>query len=111
MKSLSINDNNDIFVGTDGNIAISTGAPAILQNTRTAMQAQRGEMQYAIDDGMPTRLTAFDGFNPTQFEAAARAVIGAVAGVNAVNEFEAVNNAGTVEYSAVISTTEGVLNV
>lgn len=112
MISIAIDTaNNDLVLDTSGNLKLVAGIEAISQNTRTAMGAQRGEMQYAVDSGMPMRMTAFDRYNPVQFEAAARAVLLEVEGVQSVDEFRATNNSGTLSYSATIKTTEGVLNV
>ena len=111
MTSIAITMDNDLFLDARGNLAFVTGAQAIAQDTRTAMSAMLGEMQYAIESGMPMRSTAFDRYNPAQFEAAARAVILAVPGVVSIDEFRATMNGNTLDYTAQISTIEGVINV
>lgn len=111
MRTFEIDANNDLVLNAAGNLSVLTSLQAIAQNTRTAMQAMRGEMQYAITAGMPMRETAFDRYNETQFEVAARAVILSVEGVLAVTEFRAINGGGTLRYTATISTTEGTIDV
>lgn len=111
MITLAIDSNNDLVLAPDGNVSVLTGAQAVAQNTKTAMQAQRGEMEYFVDNGMPLRATALDRLNLIQFEAAARATILDVPGVVSVNEFDAQNNDGTLTYNATITTSEGVINV
>lgn len=107
MRSLAINSVNDIFLARDGRLAIVTDADAVGQNCKTAMQAQRFEMVYRYNDGMPTRQTAFDRFNPAQFEASARAVIMAVEGVESIQSFEVDKVGNSVVYSAAIQTIYG----
>ncbi len=111
MISISLDNGKDITIDMFGNLALLTGKQAIAQNTRTAMRAVRGEMVYAITSGLPMRATAFDRYNPAQFEAAARAVMLAVPGVLSVDYFKAAMNGDTLDYSATISTTEGVIDV
>lgn len=107
MRSLANNANNDLVLNRSGNLAFVTDIDAVAQNTRTAMQAQRGEMVYQVNDGMPTRATAFDRFNPAQFEAAARAVIMAVEGVESILSFSARKVDDVVVYETEIQTIYG----
>jgi hypothetical protein len=107
MISIAANSNNDIFATGLGSIGLVYDAEAVAQNCKTAMQAQRGEMVYRINDGMPMRETAFDGFNAAQFEAAGRAVLLAVEGVQSVESFTVTRIDDRVVYSAVIATIYG----
>lgn len=107
MKSLAINGVNDIFLARDGRLATVTDAAAVGQNCKTAMQAQRFEMVYRYNDGMPMRQTAFDRYNPAQFEAAARAVIMAVAGVVSIESFRVDRAGNSLVYDTTIETIYG----
>lgn len=107
MRSLAINGVNDIFLARDGRLAFVTDAAAVGQNAKTAMQAQRFEMVYRYDDGMPTRQTAFDRYSPAQFEAAARAVIMRVEGVESIQSFTVDRVGNALVYTAAIQTIYG----
>lgn len=102
MRTLAIDENNDLRRGASGNLELLNGVQAIAQNCRTAVQAQRGEMQFAADTGMPTFATAWDRYSPEQFEAAARAVLLRVPGVVSVDEFAIERRGGVLAYTATI---------
>lgn len=108
MKTLGTNSKNDLHIGVDGRLVVLSDLDAVMQNCATAMKAQRAEMIYAMEDGMPFRQTAWDTFNPVQFEAAARMVILAVAGVTDVQSFGMSMNDNILSYTAVIVTTYGL---
>lgn len=113
--TIAENVNRDMFLGPDGNVAFisnSTGNPvASAQLTKSRIESQRGEMIYNFNGGMPTRATAFDQFNPNQFEAAARAIINATADVTGVSQFGMYRQNNTLFYTAVITTIWGVTTV
>ncbi|AAT37773.1 gp09 [Burkholderia phage BcepB1A] len=105
--TFAINKNGDTYLDGNGNITVLTGADAVGQNCVTAMRAQRAEMQYAMQDGMPMAATAFDSYNPVAFEAAARRVIKKVQGVTAITSFTVKRIENTLNYSATIQTIYG----
>lgn len=107
MRSFRINDKNDLVLDSLGNLAVVDGLAAIQQNCVTVMQAQLGEMVYAIDKGIPTLQTIWDRYDPGQFEAAARAAIRSVEGVVGVEEFAAEQVGDVLTYTAKIQTTFG----
>jgi hypothetical protein len=110
-QSVAENSNNDFYLGDDGNIAFVTALAAVAQLCVSRVEAQRGEMIYAADQGMPTRATAWDQFNPNQFEAAARAIILATPDVTAVTSFTLTRQGNDLVYSADISTIYGSTTV
>lgn len=106
-RTLASDANNDLVLDRLGNVSIVEGLEAVAANCKTAIQAQRGEMIYAFDKGMPTMATAWDRYNPIQFEAAARVILRAVPGVLGVDNFT-VNRVGErLVYTATIRTTFG----
>jgi hypothetical protein len=107
VQSWAINANGDLYRDANGNMALVSGADAVGQNCVTAMRAQRGEMQYNLTGGMPMGATAFETYNPAAFEAAARKVLGAVAGVVAVTDFAVSRSGNALNYSATIETIYG----
>ena len=111
MNSLAANENNDIFLDADNNIAQVTGIRAVAQNCATAMKAQFGEMIYAADKGLPTLQTVWDDFDGERFEAASRATLGEVPGVVFIRSFEYAQVGDVLTYSATIETIYGVTEV
>lgn len=109
--SFAEDDNRDMYRGADGNIAFVSAAPCIAQLTKSRVESQRGEMIYAMNQGMPTRTTAWDTFNPKQFEAAARAIILATSDVTGIQTFNMTKQENTLNYSATIRTIYGTVTV
>lgn len=107
VQSIAIDDNGDMFLDGNSNLGMVSGADAVGQNCVTAMRAQKGEMQYALQSGMPTMATAFDRYDPIAFEAAARKVIRAVVGVVSVTAFSVVQVGNELQYAATIQTIYG----
>jgi hypothetical protein len=105
------NENRDMFRGSDGNIAMLSGVDAVAQLAKSRMEAQRGEMKYAANSGMPTRATAWDTFNPKQFDAAARSILLGTPGVTGVQSFEMFRDGNDLNYTAVITTIYGTATV
>lgn len=109
--TIASNGTQDLFLGADGNIPIRRDIDAVAQNCRTAMLAQRAEMIYHVNAGMPTRATAFNRLNAPQFEAAARSILTSVDGVNSVLSFEVTQTDDRVIYIANIETIYGIVAV
>ena len=102
---------NDLSLDDAGRLAIVAGARAVASDARSAMQAQRGEMALAVQDGLPTREVAWEGYRPGQFEAAARAVLLRVPGVRVVESLTVSREGEELRYDAVISTAFGPVTV
>ncbi|TQI80004.1 hypothetical protein FHU10_5145 [Serratia fonticola] len=105
--SISINDEHDIFLDDAGNLSLATDLQACLQDCKTAVLAQRGEMIYAMDEGLPTREIIWDSYRPAQFEAAARNAIMSMPGVLQVTQFSMTRQGDTFGYNATIETQWG----
>ena len=105
--TIATNDRNDIYLDASGNLAISTDLDAVMDNCKTAMQAQLYEMIYSYDTGMPNRDTAYNRYDPVQFEAAGRATLLSVAGVIEVSGFTVGRDSHTLVYTATIKTSYG----
>jgi hypothetical protein len=111
VQSIAINANGDMYLDASGNVAMLSGAAAVAQNCVTAMRAQRGEMQYAMSNGMPSAATAFDTYDPVAFEAAARKIIKGVTGVTGIASFAVVLANNALNYSVEINTIYGTTTV
>lgn len=105
------NANRDMYIGSDGNLAFVTGVQAVAQLCKSRVEAQRNEMIYAMNAGMPDFQTAFDQFNPQQFEAAARLIILATTGVTGITSFTMFKDGNDLNYTAVINTIYGTVTV
>lgn len=70
---LAVNGENDIYIDAMGNLALAFNLEAALQGCQQAAQAQRGEMQYHVDRGVPNLQTLWSGApSVAQFRAALR---------------------------------------
>ena len=107
-RTLAVDDNNDIFVGADGNIAQATGLQAVLFACEHAAKAQLGEMIYAVDEGMPNFQVVWNGSpNLRQFEASLRATLLAVPDVTGIASVEIDASGAALVYQATIQTIYG----
>jgi len=111
-SSIAINDKNDIYIGNDGNLVMSFGFDAILENCKTASQAQLGEMYFSFNSGMPNFQVTWNGEpNLQQFEAALYNTLISVSGVLGVTAISVVNTGGILSYTALIETDFGSRNI
>ena len=113
--SCNVNNNlsgvmdNDIYLDSGGNIAVSTNIQAILENCAQAAKTRLGEEVLHTDQGIPYFTTVFIGVpNLPQTQAAFRAAWLAVAGVLEVISLIMTQEENTLLYTAIIRTTEGI---
>lgn len=107
-KTFATNANNDLYIGSDGNLVIHTGLLAVRDACSTAAKAQLGEMVLDINRGIPNFQTIWIGApNIPQFETALRNTLQAVADVVEVISLTININSGVLSYTAVILTTYG----
>lgn len=112
-QTFSVNENNDLYIGQDGNIAMAYGLQATLQNCEHAAKTILGEMVLQTDQGIPDFQVVWNGVpNIVQFEAAMRSALLNVDGVVQIESFIATQQGSTLFYSAVIITVygSGVIN-
>ena len=70
---IGVNADNDIYLDTLGNLVMVQGLPACMQGAQQAAQAQRGEMQYHLDRGVPNKQVIWSGHaSAAQLRAAIR---------------------------------------
>lgn len=114
-KTVAVDQNNDIYLDSNGNLAIATGLTAVMQACQQAAQTLYGEMVLQIDQGIPYFQVVFVGTpNIAQFEAALRSAWLEVNGVTQVASVtiiqtgtNAVEPLNTLGYTAVIDTIYG----
>jgi hypothetical protein len=106
--TFAVDQNNDLFIGGNGNLAIATGLQAVLLTCEQAAKAQRGEMVLDVNRGMPNFQIIWNGSpNLIQFEAALRKTLKAVAGVVEVVSLDVAITDNVLSYNARISTIYG----
>jgi hypothetical protein len=112
-QTLSVDANNDLFIGPDGSLALAYDLQAVLQAAQQAAQTQLGEMLYAVDQGLPNFATVWNGAaNISQFEAHLRRTLLAVHHVTGIRELSILVTNNALSYEALIETEygPGVLN-
>lgn len=107
-RCFSTNTNNDIFIDTDGRLAISSRLQAVLDLCEHAVKAQLGEMVLAVNQGIPNFQTIWNGApNTVQFAAYIRRAILSVDGVLEIVTLNTEPVADVMTYSATIRTIYG----
>lgn len=107
-QTFATDSKNDLVIGLDGNLTISSGLQAVLQACATAAKAQLGEMVLALNRGVPNFQTIWSSRrNVAQFEAYLRATLENVDGVKKVNQLTVTANESVLNYSALIETEYG----
>lgn len=107
-KTFSTNSNNDLYIGTDGNLVITTGLLAVRDACAYALKTQLGEMVLNTDQGILNFQAIWRGSpNVSQFEAAIRKTILSVADVvRVISLITSVQN-NTISYTVTILTSYG----
>lgn len=104
---------NDIYIGADGNLAVATGLQAVLYACANAAKAQRGEMIFQTNEGLPNFQLLWVG-NPNieQWRVALQTTLENVPGVQEVISLTADQVGNRVVYLATILTIygSGVIN-
>lgn len=101
--TFATNNDNDLYIGPDGNLVIVSGIQAVLQACQTAVKAQLGEMVLATNQGAPDFQVVWKGNpNPVQYEAALRSIFLGVAGVLDIIELQITSSNNILSYRAVI---------
>jgi len=112
MKTFGLNQYNDLHVDDTGNLDMITGIDAIAQTAKNRAATKRGELIYAILDGMPFFDAAFDhGVRTAQYEAAIRRVLGGSPGVESVKVVAVTLSDDTMEYVATLVTSNGEVTI
>lgn len=107
MRSLALTADRRLFIDNLGNVGQVSDLQAVIQNCETAMRAQLGEMYYNADEGVPTRATVWENYNPLQFIAAGRITLQRVPGVRRVLTFDVDRVDDVLLYTATIETIFG----
>lgn len=108
VQTFAMNQNQDLYIGPDGNLAIASGISAVLFACKTAAQAQLGEMFLNVQGGVNNFGTVWrDSANIAQFELYVRNAILSVDGVVGIATFNTDVRNNAVFYTATIETIYG----
>lgn len=109
-KTFSTNENNDLYIGSNGDLAIASDLEAVKQACQTAVKAQLHEMPYEYTSGMPDFTAVWVG-NPNfgQYRAALTITLQKVSGVLSVDKVIIAQEANVLRYQATITTQYGMV--
>src|SRR5215217_2050555 len=103
VKTFNTDENNDIFIGTDGLLSIAEGELGVMKACETATYAQRGEMILTRGLGMPNMETVFAGVqNLSLWREFLRTTLMSVAGVISVKDIQISIEKNVLSYTATI---------
>lgn len=109
MITLAVDLNNDLFIGSDGNLAFVRDVEAVSQNSVHYGKTLRNEMLHEFDLGIPFFIVAFgSSITPQQYEAATKQRILQTPGVIGIKAFETVQVDDDLQYTATIETIYGL---
>ncbi len=107
-QTFAINDQNDIYLGNNGNLVIFSGLPAVTQACQTATQAQLGEMVLETGKGIPNFQAVWVGTpNYALWSSYVLATLNAIDGVNEVTSLQVKTANNMLTYIAVIASEYG----
>jgi hypothetical protein len=102
--TILVDENNDIYVDSSGNLAVGSGLTALIQICQAYLEAQLREMVYQYNQGMPTMDDVFQGNNIKGYIAAGRQRLMSITGVVNVASFTAQRVNNQLQYTAEILT-------
>lgn len=113
MKALSADSNNDLFLGADGQIAISSGREAYSQCAAALFRTIRGEHYLDVGLGVPHVSMMSGASSGSEWRAAMRDAALSLPFVKSIRKFESkyVASTKTMEYSMTMETDIGSVTV
>jgi len=102
--SIALDDNFDIYLDVNGNLAMVTGVDACEQDCQSAAQAMLREMPLDYNNGVAYFDTVFRQINLNGFVSSARQQLLNVPGVTGIKSFTASISNGVLTYNAQIQT-------
>lgn len=107
MRSLGVNQNNDLYLGPDGNIPMLTGQDAFAQDSVMAMATQMNSCTLNLSYGVDTLGTIWQSYIPALFTAQGRAQLATVPNFVSCAAFDVTAEAGTASYVAEVESIYG----
>lgn len=111
-KTLAKDENCDLFVDANGNIAIAVGIDAYAQIVNSKMRTVLGELPMDVNGGLPYFQTIFkDSSMVDVFEAEAIKMLEGIDFVSSVKSFTCEVRGDVLYYTAEIVTDKGAMTV
>jgi len=108
MKTFATNDNYDIYIGNDGNLAMATDLEAVKQTCEHVSRTILGELPYAQSRGIPfSQLSLNASSNTGLYDMYLRKVLKTVPGVTGVGNIAFQLDGENLAYSVEIKTEYG----
>ena len=108
VQTFGVNANNDIYIGSDGNLVILSGIAAVATACAQATKAQLGEMVLAVGEGIPNFQVLWIGTpDYVLWQSYIQQTLLNVDGVTGVTSLTLSLNGGTASYEAYITTIYG----
>ena len=108
MKTLSTNENNDLYIDSSGNLAVSNDIYALSNVIKNKALTTLGEPQYNIQNGIPYFETIFtDTPSIDLYQAKLIKDIENTENTERVKSFDYTENNGILNYTATIQSTYG----
>lgn len=108
MITISTDQDNDLVLGSDGNLSIVSALEAVTQTAAHYAQTLLNEMIQDYDRGVPFFIVAFGpNVSIPQFEAAMKARILQAPNVTGIRSFETTQDGDVLRYTASIETIYG----
>lgn len=106
--TFGIDQNNDIYLNNEKNLAVLTGINAVVDAVKTATQAQLGEMVLETGQGIPNFETIWIGTpNYSLWESYLRNTIMNIDGVQELQSLQLQKTGDVLTYTATIKTIYG----
>jgi hypothetical protein len=107
-RTFAVDDNNDLYLGAGGNLAIVSDLDAVLLVCAAKARTRLGEMVLQVDGGLPYFEDVFTGQpNTANFETALRAALLSVDGVTQISSLTITQAGNALNYVAEIVTVYG----
>lgn len=110
--TFAINSDNDIYLGSDGNLVLATGIDGVANACETISKAQLGEMVLTTGQGIPNFQSLWIGVpNLGIWQSYLKNALLNVAGVEDILDLSFNQNSNTLEYTATIKTEFGITQI
>lgn len=108
MRTIAVNSDHDIYIGSDGNLAMAEGLEAVLQQCEQAASIRLNELPYAQSKGIPFFENVFtDSPDLALYEMYLRKQFLGVPEVTGVKQIGFKQDGDVLSYEAIIQTTFG----
>ena len=112
MKTLGINDNNDIYIDATGNITVKEDIYALADISKNKVLTNMGELQYNTPEGIPYFNTMFcDHPDVVLFQASIINTLEKTENIKKVSNFDYKQNGDVFSYTVTENTAYGDIKI